>query len=148
MKFVIKTDQKSLKHLMEQREIGADYQKGVSKIMGFNFDVVYKTGASNRVADALSREFASTMELGTLTTTCGVTWQSLQTQIKDDPFIKGITDDLAANKPVPKGYTLHHGTLKYKGRLVVPKNSALIPILLQEYHDSPLGGHSGDFRTY
>lgn len=24
-KFVIKTDQKSLKHLMEQREIGADY---------------------------------------------------------------------------------------------------------------------------
>lgn len=32
--------------------------------------------------------------------------------------------------------------LKYKGRLVIPHNSSLIPKLFQEYHDLVIGGHS------
>lgn len=38
--------------------------------------------------------------------------------------------------------------LKYKGRMVIQKHSYLVPILLQAYHDSPVGGHSGDSKTY
>ena len=55
-KFIVRTDQISLKYLLEQRVIGQDYQKWVSKTMGFNFEIQYRTGASNRVADALSRK--------------------------------------------------------------------------------------------
>lgn len=38
--------------------------------------------------------------------------------------------------------------LKFKGRVVLPKNSPIVSSLLHDYHDSPIGGHSGDLKTY
>lgn len=38
--------------------------------------------------------------------------------------------------------------LLYKGRIVISKTLVFIPQLLREYHDSPVGGHSGDIKTY
>lgn len=46
----------SLKYITQQREVASDYQKWVSRLMRFDFEVQYKPGASNRVADALSRK--------------------------------------------------------------------------------------------
>lgn len=37
--FVVRTDQQSLRFIMQQREVGGDYQKWVSKLMGYSFDV-------------------------------------------------------------------------------------------------------------
>lgn len=36
----------------------------------------------------------------------------------------------------------------YKGWVVIPRSSNQISELLREYHDSPVGGHSGDLKTY
>ena len=47
-----------------------------------------------------------------------------------------------------KNYTWQQGLLKYKGRIVIAKKSALIPTILHTYHDSVLGGHFGFLRTY
>lgn len=55
-RFVVRTDQLSLKYILEQRVIGSDYQRQFSKLMGFDFEIQYRPGASNRVADALSRK--------------------------------------------------------------------------------------------
>lgn len=41
-----------------------------------------------------------------------------------------------------------HDVVRYKGRLVVPHDSDLVVSLLKEYHDSPVGGHSGEYKTY
>lgn len=54
--FIIRTDQKSLKFLTDQRVMGEDQFKWTSKLMGFDFEVQYKPGTSNRVTDALSRQ--------------------------------------------------------------------------------------------
>lgn len=146
--FVIRTDQQSLKYLMEQREVGPEYQRWVSKLMGYNFTIQYKSGVSNRVADALSREFVGTIELGSILMSGGTQWADYANSVRNDEYILKLTTDIQSGKHTPKGYHVEHGDLRYKGRLVLPPKSSLIPILLHDYHDSPLGGHSGDFKTY
>lgn len=44
-------------------------------------------------------------------------------------------------------FLYEHGKLLYKGRLMLPKDCSLIPTILREYHNSPIGGHSGEDKT-
>ena len=52
--FVIWTDQRNLKFMMEQKEIRAGYQKWASKLLGYHFEIEYKAVKTNNVVDALS----------------------------------------------------------------------------------------------
>lgn len=54
--FIILTDQKSLKFLTEQRVMGEEYFRWTSKLMGLDFEIQYRPGKENGVADALSRK--------------------------------------------------------------------------------------------
>ena len=75
--FTVHTDQQSLKFLLEQRLIGRDHQKWIAKLMGYSFDIQYRPGAENKVADALSRvEYESS--LAVLTTQYGLNFSTLQ----------------------------------------------------------------------
>lgn len=53
---MIFTDQKSLRHLMEQRITTSAQHEWMVKLLGFQFDMVYKSGVENKVVDALSRQ--------------------------------------------------------------------------------------------
>lgn len=53
--FVIRTDQRSLVHLGDQRLTTLWQQKVMTKLLGLQYRIVYKIGATNKAADALSR---------------------------------------------------------------------------------------------
>ncbi|GKC79683.1 putative mitochondrial protein [Tanacetum coccineum] len=53
--FVIKTDHYSLKYLLDQKITTPTQMKWIPKLMGFDYEVVYKKGIDNAAADALSR---------------------------------------------------------------------------------------------
>lgn len=146
-KFVIRTDQLSLKYLLEQRVIGNDYQKWVSKLMGFDFEIQYRTGASNRVADALSRK-DPTVDCNSLNLGEWKNWDRLKEEIDHDEFLQRIRKDLEDNPKAHQGFNLFQGNILYKGRLVVPTTSSLRDEILREFHDSPMGGHAGEKKTY
>uniref|UniRef100_A0A2N9H581 Reverse transcriptase/retrotransposon-derived protein RNase H-like domain-containing protein n=1 Tax=Fagus sylvatica TaxID=28930 RepID=A0A2N9H581_FAGSY len=54
--FTIKTDQQSLKHILEQRVGTPMQQKWISKLLRYHFVVEYKQDKENKEADALSRK--------------------------------------------------------------------------------------------
>jgi hypothetical protein len=54
--FKVKTNHYSLKYFLEQRLSSKEQQKWVTKILGYDFEIVYKKGKKNVVADALSRK--------------------------------------------------------------------------------------------
>jgi hypothetical protein len=54
--FKVKTDHDSLKYFLEQRLSLEEQQKWVTKILGYDFEIVYKSGKQNVVADAISRK--------------------------------------------------------------------------------------------
>jgi hypothetical protein len=54
--FKVKIDHDSLKYFLEQRLSSEEQQKWVTKILGYDFEIVYKKGKQNVVVDALSRK--------------------------------------------------------------------------------------------
>lgn len=52
--FIISTDQRSLKYLLDQKYLLTEQQKLASKLLGLNSRIEYKLGWENKVADALS----------------------------------------------------------------------------------------------
>ena len=56
-RFVIRTDHRSIKELMQQVIQTPIQQKYVRKLLGFDFRIEYKPGVQNQVADALSRMY-------------------------------------------------------------------------------------------
>jgi RNase H-like domain found in reverse transcriptase len=53
--FVIRTDHRSLHHLLTQTIQSLEQQQFLSKLVGYDFSIEYKSGSSNAAADALSR---------------------------------------------------------------------------------------------
>jgi hypothetical protein len=54
--FKVKIDHYSLKYFLEQRLSSEEQKKWVTKILGYDFEIVYKKRKQNVVADAISRK--------------------------------------------------------------------------------------------
>lgn len=148
----MRTDQQSLKYLLEQREITLDYQRWLTRILGYEFDIEYKVGSENKVADGLSSIDHSAIDeaglmLLALTVPVTLQRQDLYREIDENDEIQAVVAKLLSGELVKPGFSLVHGRLFYKQKLVIPRNSKQIPLILQECHDTVLGGHAGVLRT-
>ncbi|CAL9231368.1 unnamed protein product [Arabidopsis halleri] len=144
-RFTIQTDQRSLRFLLEQRILTPEQQKWMSKLDGYDYAITYKPGVTNKVADALSRRSHSPC-LNTICSQQASLWEELRQLQPVDPYLLrvGKLADTAPGQP----YSKRNGLVCFKNRVVIPPSSPIIRSLLQEYHDSLAGGHSGVLRTF
>ena len=61
-------------------------QKWVSKLLGFDFEIKYKPGKDNWVADALSRR----LQLAAITIVSTRIWEDLDAKVAADQQLKGV----------------------------------------------------------
>ena len=80
---------KSLKYLIEQRLIGEEQQRWITKLMGFDFEIVYKQGQENKAINALSRR----LQLAAISTIQFQDWGGLEEEIQANDKLKGIIQD-------------------------------------------------------
>jgi hypothetical protein len=162
--FTIKTDQQSLKHILEQRVGTPMQQKWISKLLGYHFVVEYKQGKENKVADALSRKEDTDLKTEVEKETaylqaqtrghlCAISFPSptwlddLRASYEEDEELRSLVSRLQASGEDEGPYTLNQGLLLYKDRFCMGKESGMKIKVLALIHDSPLGGHSGYLKT-
>jgi len=150
--FKVKTDQQSLKFLLEQRVGTISQQKWLSKLLGYDFVIEYKRGKENKVADALSRKFedpltAEELSLSLISFPIPSWTTELQASYLQDAETSSILETLQQGKPAPPGYSLQQGLLLRKGRLWIVKGSPFQFQLLGYIHSNPTSGHSGYHKT-
>ena len=56
LKAIVPKDWDSLKYFLEQRLSSEEKQKWVTKMLGYDFEIIFKKGKQNVVADARSRK--------------------------------------------------------------------------------------------
>ena len=65
-----------------------------------------------------------------------------------DELLNRIIQDLNQGIVAHIGFSLRNGMLFYKHRLVVPRFSSFVPMIITEFHSSPIVGHFGEIKTY
>ena len=126
---------------MEQRTIGTECHKWVCKLIGFDFEIRYKAGHLNKAADALSPRLVR-VAYASLVTAQWQDWDKLKTELGKDVFLQRLMLDLSQEKMAHSCFELKDGLLFFKGPLVVPHTSSLIPLILTEFHSTLIEGHS------
>ena len=104
--------------------------------MGFQFEVVYKPRPKNNVVDALSRQQPTHVLNAISISPYWMDFPTIGEEVQKDPDMVHLKENLQSNPASVPHYALCDGLLFFKGRLVLPKTSSLIPNLLAEFHDS------------
>ena len=143
---IIRTDQQSLKYIHEQRIVDGIQHKLLIKLLGFNYPVEYKNGKEHKVANALSR--AGHADLLALSCVVPVWVEQVINSYAEDPKCQDFIAKLSIDKTAVPSTTLQNGILRYKGKIVIGQTGNLKSELLDSFHKSALGGHSGERATY
>jgi len=122
-------------------------QKVFTKLIGFQYKIVYKQSSENSVADALSRRAHSDGHLLSISS-CSPTWlQEVLQSYQNDEFASSTIAKLSVDSAAVPNYTLIDGILRYKNNILVGSDLALQHKLISALHNSIIGGHSGVLVT-
>jgi hypothetical protein len=115
--------------------------------MDLQFQIVYRADNSNLAADALSRCHHSNSIL--TVSSCQPEWIARVKQCyADDPKAVKLLQKLAQSDNTSQEYTIHDGLIKHLGRVWLGTNKLAHQHIIQAFHSSGVGGHSGFHATY
>jgi hypothetical protein len=141
--FTVRTDQKSLKYLLEQRITTPAQTRWLPKLLGYDYKIEYKRGLENQGADSLSRvvEF----QFLSLSLPLADWWSLLQHEVLEDPFYQKLLQQ--GSSSLNQSLQLRDGVWFKKGKVFLNPVSSFISKVLAYGHSSPVGGHFGYHKT-
>lgn len=157
-KFVVQTDHRSIIHFKTQQHMSNRQARWSEFLQQFDYDIVYKQGKDNVVADALSRrpdlETTGPLVLNQLAidTTNADDSTSLNVMIRSlypaDPDCANILEALPSSSSTFE-YRLNETglILRKDNRILIPNDSNLKTKILQICHDDKTAGHVGTAKT-
>ncbi|XP_070029282.1 uncharacterized protein [Nicotiana sylvestris] len=104
---------------MEQRITTPSQQKWLTKLMGYDYSIVYKKGSENFAANALSRRSDQPPQLHDMSVITGILLQHVKDSYSNDKHILSILRELSVDSSCKPGYILRDGLLYRKGKLVI-----------------------------
>jgi hypothetical protein len=158
-KFLVLTDHAPLTRLFKQKELNQRQTRWIETLSEYTFDIVYKPGKTNVVADALSRRREALNAVVSTTNTDSFTARVLTGYDKDGYFtgVKSVLQEgsgartFAARK-IQRQFRLDDTGLIYEvrdiePRLCIPDYDDLRLEILRDNHDSKVAGHLGVEKT-
>lgn len=118
-----------------------------TKLLGLRYKVVYRKGAENQAADALSRR-DHPKSLLVVSAPVHSWLDQLKQWYSSDSEAKSLLAQLLVDGSARPPYQLRNGIIFYKDRIWLGPNRALQQQLLEALHNSPVGGHSGAPATF
>lgn len=123
--------------------------KGVFKLLGLQYKILYRKRVDNKVVDALSQRPISEDVLLSTDNSIQCTWmQHIIKSYEGDAQVLNLITHLSIDAKAHQGYSYRDGLLFFKDKIVVGSYGSLRKQLLELYHNSQLGGHSGINATY
>jgi hypothetical protein len=135
--FKVKTDHDSLKYFLEQRLSSKEQQKWVAKMLGYDFEIIYKKGKKNVVADALLRKDEYVEAFLCVISIIQPNWIiEARDEWKNDENVWTLIQRLQQDSSASDTFTWKNDSLWYNDRLYLCKNSQLKQKVLLELHTS------------
>ena len=108
--------------------------------MGFDYEIEYRPGYDNKAADALSRLHG---ELAVVSCPQHNWLKEVHTEACSHSDLVAIREAIARGDAAAERFKERDGMLWYQGRLVIPASSQYKLHIIREFHNTPIGGHSG-----
>jgi hypothetical protein len=166
----ILTDHKNLEYFSEKRLLSDRQVRYSERLSKFKVEIVYRPGAQNGAADALSRIHAPEGGEGTVHNAIlpkpkvqsALTLSHIQVSISpanqsdllrrikaaylEDDEIKDMIEGLTQEPH--QDYFLDDDLIFYKGLILVPDDEDIKRDILAHCHDDPMAGHFGTHKTF
>ncbi|PKI36770.1 hypothetical protein CRG98_042847 [Punica granatum] len=119
----------------------------LAKLPGYDYEIRYKKGKENVVADALSRISSRELQYMALSIVSTSLLDRIQKSWSNNPKIHRLITELGENSNSHPNFTYNGEQLRKRRRLVMGEDSSLQRDIIIAYHSSSMGGHSGAQAT-
>jgi hypothetical protein len=165
-KFKIVTDHQALVHFNTQPKMSRHQARWLELMQEFDYELIYKPGTTNRVADPLSRPPAVEVNVISVMNLPQTLVDKYKASYQNDKYYQHLYQFLINKEkdtsietpkellPKAKHFQLRDSLLYFTvhgldySRLVVPDDKELRYMILHDNHDTVISGHLGYDKTY